>query len=761
MEDRTGGLRRWRGRRGLLVAASAAGLAASSGARAAEATPPGEGQGGTTQLSSITVTAERRETKLQETPIAVTALTAEALESQRIVSFSDVALHVPNLTYTQFSTQESYFSIRGTLINNNAAGYDEAVSTFIDDVPVTGLGDNNPDLFDLASLEVLRGPQGTLFGRNVTGGAVVIHTQPPSFHFGGKAEVTYGSDNLAELRGLVTGPVIPDVLAAKFSVDLNHRDDYVNNITLGGKTGGTNEADFRTQWLWHARSDVDVLFGADYLYDRSGGYATKLIGNFVPNLFPTLSYDPNTTNQGYNGFQNRDIAGVLLRVDWRTRLGTVTSISGFRYVNDFFPNDLLGDPPDQIYSLGIVQDHQYTEEIRLTSPSDQRFTYVVGGFFLHSTKREANPLTFNFSPGGQLGGLSYIENMDQHVTSDDYAVFGEANYKILNTLKLTLGARETYERKAGFSVIAYVPDIGLPAGSATYSHGWSSFTPKGVLSWQPSHEWLLYGSIAKGFKSGGYDLSGQSAATPADVNRLLATPFAPETVWSYEVGEKFTGFGNRLAFDVDLFRADYKNLQTNQIVNVNNNFVSFTTNAAGARTQGVELEATALPADWLTLGLTYAYMDAKFTDFPGVNGARPNTGNTTPYSPRNQVHASVDFHWPVSAFGGSRVTIGGDFTYHSQIYFTNANDTPLFIRNHTPWKGIVNLHATFETADERWRLSVWAKNVTNERPLLHGADVTSTLIGNPDSAFTPGVGFIFLAKYYPERTIGVTIARGF
>jgi iron complex outermembrane receptor protein len=752
--------------RNVLLVAAAIGLAAASGARAAEETKAGTPEGAETPLSAITVTAERRETKLQETPVAVTALTGEALEAQRIVSFSDVALHVPNLTYTQFSTQESYFSIRGTLINNNAAGYDEAVSTFIDDVPVTGLGDNNPDLFDLADIEVLRGPQGTLFGRNVTGGAVVIHTQPPSFNFGGKAEVTYGSDNLVELRGLVTGPIVADKLAGKFAIDYNHRDDYVNNITLGGHCCGVNQVNFRTQLLWRPTPDVEVLLGADYLYDRSGGYATKLIGNFVPHLFPTLSYDPNTTNQGYNGYQNRDIAGLLLRVNWRTRLGTVTSISGFRYVNDYFPNDLLGDPPDQIFSLGIVQDHQYTEEIRLTSPSDQRFTYVVGGFFLHSTKREANPLNFNFSPTTfGVGGLSYIENQDQHVTSDDYAVFGEGNYAILPTLKLTVGARETYERKSGFSVIAYIPNIGLPDGAATYSHGWNSFTPKAVLSWQPTHEWLLYGSVTRGFKSGGYDLSGQSGTTTPDVNRLLATPFAPETVWSYEVGEKFTGFNNRLAFDVDLFRADYKNLQTNQIVNVNNTFISFTTNAAGARTQGVEVEATALPVDWLTLGLTYAYMDAKFTNFPLGNG-KTNTGNTIPYSPRDQVHASVEFHWPVSAtLGGGHIGIGGDFTYHSQIYFTNANDTPLFIRQHTPWNNIVNLHANFETEGGRWKVSVWAKNVTNERSLLHGADVTTLLIDGTDFAgplFTPSqTGYIFLAKYYPERTIGVTIARSF
>src|SRR5882757_2255713 len=140
----------------------------------------------TARLEEIVVTAEKRDTKLQETPIAISYISGNAIENNRITDLADVALRVPNLTYTQFSTQESYFSIRGTLINNNAAGYDEAVSTFVDDVPATGLGDNDPDLCDLAGIEVLRGPQGTLFGRNVTGGAVVIRTLAPNRDASGK-----------------------------------------------------------------------------------------------------------------------------------------------------------------------------------------------------------------------------------------------------------------------------------------------------------------------------------------------------------------------------------------------------------------------------------------------------------------------------------------------------------------------------------------------------------------------------------------------
>src|SRR5579872_3115493 len=170
-----------------------------------------------TGIEMVTVTAERRTTLLQKTPVAITALTTSTLENNRIDTFADLSLRVPNLTYTQFSPMESYLSIRGTLINNNAAGWDDAVTTFIDGVPTTGLGDQDPDLFDLSSIEVLRGPQGTLFGRNVTGGAIVLHTIKPSFDFDGRAQLTYGAFNFAQARGFITGP-LTDEIAAKASV---------------------------------------------------------------------------------------------------------------------------------------------------------------------------------------------------------------------------------------------------------------------------------------------------------------------------------------------------------------------------------------------------------------------------------------------------------------------------------------------------------------------------------------------------------------
>ncbi|MEP6967615.1 MAG: TonB-dependent receptor [Pseudomonadota bacterium] len=707
-------------------------------------------------VNEVVVTAEKRETKLQDTPIAVTAFTPESIEKNRIEHLDDVALRTPNVTYTQFSNQESYFSIRGTLINNNAAGWDDAVATFIDDVPTTGLGDVNPNLFDLSSIEVLRGPQGTLFGRNATGGVVIIRTQPPSFEPAAKVEGTYGSDNLVELRGVFTGPLIADKLAAKLAVNLDHRDDYIRNVTLHDETAGVNEGDIRGQLLWDVNANLNVLFSADYLIDRSGGYPTRLTGNFIPALFPTLSYDPETTNQGINGSQHRDIAGLSARVTWNGRMGTLTSISGFRYVDGRFPNTVLGDPENQLPTIGLIHDRQFSQEVRWASPADKRLTWVTGVFALHSDKREGGPLTFNFFPGtiAQLfsPANNYTQTSDQQVATDSFAVFGEATYAIIDQLKLTVGARGTEERKAGTSAITYSRvDPNLFPGFATYSHSWGSFTPKVTLAFQPSAHLLFYATASEGFKSGGYDLSGSGGSSSEQVDQALATPFNPETVWNYEVGEKFTGFNNRFTLDADIFDDQYSHLQTSQLVIINSVPIPITSDAGGARVTGAEIEATALATDWLTLGLTYAYMDSHFTS-PGTGF----TGARIPYAPKNQIHASAEIHFPIS---GGVIALGGDYTYHTKVFFDNGNSAPQFLQQKSVWNGIINAYVNYTSPNQRWKLAVWAKNLTNEQPVLHAADVT-VLFENLDE-FLNNAGSVFLAKFYPQRTVGVTLTRNF
>src|SRR5258708_24761219 len=281
-------------------------------ALAEDAAPPSAASG--PQLEEGLVTAERRESKLQDTPIAVSVIDGGEIQRERLVNLSEIAAKAPSITFNQVNHSESFISIRGTTIGNDAAGIDQGVSVFIDEVPTTGFGDDSPDLYDLQSVEVLRGPQGTLFGRNVTGGAVLIRTMPPSFTESGRVTGTYGSDNLMEIQGYDTGPLAENILAGKIAVDARRRDDFLTNLTLHDKTYGENVGSFRGQLLWTPGSDVRVLFGGDYLDDTSARKTQWLVGNFQPSLFPTLSYSPDNTHQGSNAHTDKKVGGLLTHV---------------------------------------------------------------------------------------------------------------------------------------------------------------------------------------------------------------------------------------------------------------------------------------------------------------------------------------------------------------------------------------------------------------------------------------------------------------
>src|SRR6267378_4068042 len=316
----------------------------SSGAKNTDA---GTSESDEDAIPVVVVTAQKRKTKLGDTPVAVSAFTPEAIERDHIQGLDDVALRAPGVTFVQVIKGETYISIRGTLVNTPGAGWDDSVTTFIDDVPMTGAGDNTPDLYDLRSIEVLRGPQGTLFGRNVTGGAIDIHTEPPSFEPHGKAELTYGQDNLAQVRGLWTGPLWGNTLAGKVSADIKHRDDYLKNVTLHDKTYGDAIGNVRGELLWLPADDLKVSFSGDYTHDTSSGKIVRLSGSLEPSLYPNLSYNPENTNQGQNSDLRKNVLGLSARVDWDTSWGTLSSITGLRDVRVNTNRSRLGDPDNQ------------------------------------------------------------------------------------------------------------------------------------------------------------------------------------------------------------------------------------------------------------------------------------------------------------------------------------------------------------------------------------------------------------------------------
>ena len=735
----------------LTLGCALAALSAVCAAAAGAAEPPGSETGDRTdRVSEVVVTATKRDTRLEETPLAITAVDKATIDRQRITDFADVARLTPGLVFTPLSRQESYPSIRGTTMGNGAAGADLGVSVFIDDVPTTGVGDNNPDLFDLQSIEVLRGPQGTLFGRNVTGGAIVVHTLAPSFTPQVKAQATYGNYNLAEFRGYLTGPIIDDTLAGKIAVEYRRQDGYLYDPYLHDHLLSTNLGGARAQVLWTPNSNLKVLLGADYNIDASPYKVQQLVGNFQPSLFPTLYYGPSDANQGIQSKGDARTGGALARIDYTTPVGVLTSISGFRSVDDHVTFSTSADPANQFIQHAIEQDSQFTQELRLASPGDQRLTWVAGLFFLNAERHNQQNFDINVVPGTVISfvppysALNFTSNNDQHITVDSFAGFGEANYAFTPKLKLTLGARYTIERKSGHSEVTDTSGLSPDLVSGPYAHTWSAFTPKATLSFQPNAHILGYLTVANGFKSGGYDTSATSVEG-------LRTPFQPEKVWSYEAGIKVSAFDNRLVVNAAGYYADYTNLQVNAF---NQQLLQYVTaNAGVARVPGVELEVFANPLHWLTLNSSYSYIGANYTRYIGTADF---SGHQIPFDPKNQFHFGGEIHFVAQALAGGTVRIGGDVTYQSRLYFDDANDEQPFILDHTAIDGLVNLHATWTSADEAWEVSLWGKNVTNERSIVYSTELTVFYASFPEYT-SPARNSIHVLDWSQPAFFGITL----
>ena len=705
-------------------------------------------------LSEIIVTATRRPTYLEQTPIAITAISGAEIDRQHTQDFSNLAIVSPSVVFTALSRQEAYPSIRGTTVGNDAPGSDLGVSIFIDDVPTTGVGDNDPNLFDLQSIEVLRGPQGTLFGRNVTGGAIVVHTLPPDFTPHEKAELTYGNYNLVEGRGYATGPLIDDTLAGKITFDVRRQDGIINNKFLNTTTDSTKLWATRAQLLWTPSDVLRVLGGVDFNDDTSPYKVQQLIGNFQPASFPPLSYGPSDTDQGIASTGNSKTGGGVVRVDYTVPFGTVTSITGYRHADsrDFFST--TAEPFNEILQAYHVGADQETEEIHLASKSEARLGWVAGLFLLNSNREGIKAYNLNVQPDVLAGILvppysaqQFNANNNQHVHARSYALFGDANYALTSDWKISVGGRFTKEDKAGHSEVYDTSGLS-PDLAATYSHSWKAFNPKATLSFQPSMNFLAYATVASGFKSGGFD-------TSATTNQGLATPFQPEKVLSYELGVKLTALDNRLVVNASTYYAKYKELQVQEFENLQ----YITANAGVANIPGFELESSFNVLSWLTLRGNYSYMNAKYTQYVQGDGS-VFTGNQIPFDVKYHYTAGADVHFVSPQLGGGEIRVGGDVSYQGKKYFENENNDYSFITNNTRITGLVNLHANWTSANEAWAVSLWANNVNNKRYIINATDLTAFYATIPEflAADTDGnkINKMYAGDWNAPRMFGVS-----
>jgi iron complex outermembrane receptor protein len=711
---------------------------------------------GSSGIEEIIVTAVRRETNLEETPISMSVLSAADISKNRVVDVNDVTRLTPGLNYIPRGSSEGYLSLRGAIIFDDSPGTDPAVSLLVDDVVRVSVADVQPELFDMDRVEVLKGPQGTLFGRNSIGGIVSMYTRQPSFRREGSAEVTYGEHNLAEVKGMLNTPIIEDKLAGRVVFSVGSVSGNVKDITTGAELNGEHKWAARGKLLFTPSDDFKFVTGFDYLLKR-GTNSTWAAGNFQPVLVPGMTFDPEKTSQYTPGLDYQNNWGFTGRADWTTGIGVLTSITGYRHLNADSLTVTTAAPINIARVIALEHDTQFTQELRLASPTDQRLTWIAGLYYLHNNKDRTLEFVSSPVPGTLFADFAAFPSpidsftiQAAHTTSA--APFGDITYAITDRLKVDVGARYTWQEKSGHG---YVNPSGTIAGgpiSAHQSASWTAFTPKLTVSYEPTQGLMTYATASKGFLSGGFNAQGSTSSA-------LARPFDSEYVWNYELGAKFLGLDNRLQVNIAGFFDRYTNLQI--IETSSTTFETLTTNAGAASVDGIETDISLAPVDWLTFGVKYDFLHGRFTKYLIDNGDgtfTDDTGKKVPFTPSHQVTASAEVHTDLSNNAG-RMAIGGDYSYRSSEEFTVGNNTPQFIRDLSEWRGIVNLHASWSSQDERWEVSFWGKNITNRHYAVIAQDFTSAYASFAD--VVANQDHIFVIQSGPYQSYGVTLRTKF
>jgi iron complex outermembrane receptor protein len=699
----------------------------------------------TSALEEITVTARKREEGLQNAPISISAYTGEGLEYRGVTKIDSLASFTPNLVYQSNpgdggSSASAAIYIRGIGQSDFVPTVEPGVGLYVDGVYIARSVGAILDLVDVERVEVLRGPQGTLFGRNTIGGAISVTSKKPDEKLAGSAEVTTGSANRIDAKASVNVP-ITDKFFTRLSAGTFNRDGYVSRPFDGKDLGNVKTLTGRAAFRLLASENFEINLSFDGTRDRNNGapmVTTALIMPGQPGYLSTFMalnnvlvlgdpfscfapanlntpgcYNTNVIqgDKNINGgtaaqFSNLDIWGASLILDLKLGNVAAKSITAYRDLNSKFARDIDESPERIGHVWDSLKQHQFSQEFQLVGNSfDNRLNWVAGLYYLKEKADNLNLLEFtiaDFNSGGK-------------VDSQSWAGFGQATYAITNALKLTAGLRYTEDKKS-FSPDQYITQVNVPSfifpfpvGTEILPHVTAtnkihSVTPMANLSYQWAEELMTYVSYSEGFKSGGFT---QRVFPPEPT----IPSFNPEFVKVFEGGFKLTGLNKRLKLNGAVFYTKYNDLQ---IPVTNTTRVGpFITNAAKAEVKGAELELSAAPGDgWLFEG-SVGYVDPKYKELD--QGAIGLTLNSK---------FSLVSDWTLSGSVSKDVLIGNygrliprvDWAYRSS-FFTNSANSPEIEQKgyHT-----VNASLAWHAPEEHFQLVAGVTNLTNKRYMITG-----------------------------------------
>lgn len=692
----------------------------------------------------IVVTATRQSTKLQKTPVAVTVIGSQQIAQQNIVTARDLAGQIPGafVQRSGITPLTQTFFIRG--IGNSDPIFDPNVAQYVDDIYLPRAINGMTDLTDIERVEVLRGPQGTLFGENSDAGAIRYITKTPTDQTRADFDFGYGNYNTVNAHGYVAGALIPGLLDGSFAVAHDQHDGYTYDPTIDKHVNDQQTTGGRAKLLATPAPGLRILLTGDGTLDRSASayYTPKqpIIGGTLQHPI----YGPFDASKSYASQRPKNHSwsgGVSLKASYDIMPAlTVSSISSYRgfaqdpvnYNNDgqpLVPYSTANPTPVSISDNYIVyKEHTVSQEFQLQGKFD-KFDFASGLYYLYENF-SSNRIGYVVSPTAASAAPAFPEDQIGDTKTTNYAAYAQGNYHFDDRLTATLGGRYTIEHR-DFDFAGIYDDFSgnpLPVtpGAPTSTPGgfaaannfayqgkktWRSFTPKLGLSYQLAEGVFGYASASRGFGAGGFNNRASSLAT--------ALPYGQEKVTTYEAGLKTDWFDHKLRFNATLFYNDYKDMQQTAAVisPITNGFVTVRSNANKAHTEGVELESSLEPIKDLVFTANASYLRAKFDSFPnaGVTGIGGKStivgasGNHLPFSPNWQLFGAVSYILPLDIPG--HVRVGSDITYETAYY----SDVFNYVQGKVPSQAFVDTSISYAAANGHWNFSLTGRNLADHR----------------------------------------------
>lgn len=734
-------------------------------------------------LEEVIVTATKREQSLQDVSIAVTAISADDLLANQIHTSEDLAAMVPSLTVQKGSNnRQTSFNIRGIGTQSFSTAVEPSVSTMVDGVVIGRSLGSFMQLMDLQRVEVLRGPQGTLFGKNSTAGVVHLITENPSDEL--TIDTLLGVEEGQAYRAgfNVSGP-ITDELGFRVSAFGNTSDGWIDNVANGEELNNRDEWSGRAKFRWRPSDDLELLWSSDFTrLDCNCTASTLRSANFHPGINAVglqaaldevgpVVPGPENTSVNLNGetYNDQEMWGHALTTNWSFGDGySLTSVTAYRESSITALGDTDGRPTDPLgfFQIGSTDQEQFTQELRIASPLENRFNYMVGLFYFDQTVSRQFRRQFEF-PGLPAGiGVSTFS-----VDTTNWAAFGQATYNINDDWRVVAGLRFTddqldfvFERtREGFPV--GIPAPVPPTPGATDEDDLSG---KLSLEWTPFEDGLLYLNFTQGYKGPAFDVTfGTDPTTLQSVN--------PETSDAWELGFKSVLFDRRLQLNVALFHSSYEDYQgqaffdpdgtpdcpdDNPGCDPTDEPGSFAlVNAGEVQTEGVEIDFVAMPTANLRISGGIAFVDAEIVDYPGANcsfgqegrGECPNgdqdlSGGEMPFSP--DWKASVNAQYTIETDGFADVVLQATIKAQDDVLFSLAQDVNARIDAYE----IVDIAVKLLSQDKRWSANLYVKNVFDEF-YVSG-------IGTLPTFFFPNA-YVQSVPKYSERTAGIDFRFSF